>query len=640
MWFKVQGLVSASTSVNHWNQPPEKNQQAEKKSNPTERTSWLLPGADERRLSLNEGIEKINKETWMKSWSNSSAVSSSSSSSLRTSSASSNSGRGSIRVRDKQFMLQEEFLTPPNPREMYQKHFHDIARMQNLVRNRFSSSESEQSRMCRLGAEPQSKTANSSFLNLEPWFPYRGFMDRTSPGRLEDQPVREPRTDNNYHKNPYIDYNPSPLTHDWAELGRSRVHPSETRIRHAVSTHPQRQLQADMFDNYFRIMEVPDYQTVPDPDTAEPVPVINRLSYEGPSSPLIKPEQSRRFYDIEERVSHHVQPQIVPEFSRNFTVIQGPQSRSLKSEENVSNLISSVFNVNPRPNPRVVLHESLTRPWIQVPEKGSPERIEEREEIVVSEPQIENVLLNQLIDLECPNKRKMTEENDDFPVEPRAEPTGSGSPIPLKKRARMYQLVYPIGHGINKTAMPILTFTFEEEFMLVDYVVRIEEYQNRRFDFLMKNFRNYNKLLSSYVTYTHLGRKVPYSKGIEKTLFKLGLEFTKSNCHKIFNEMSSLGSEVRSTVLNSTYPALYIVFFSILEGNTRETTWFHQHKKTLHITDNNHKMILNQLDEFIGGRSISLKVSASRDCFPFLKNLNNNAFIALRVPFPIYDFTY
>ena len=52
----------------------------------------------------------------------------------------------------------------------------------------------------------------------------------------------------------------------------------------------------------------------------------------------------------------------------------------LKNKENVSNLMSSVFNVNPRPNPRVVLHESLTRPWIQVPEKGSPERIEEREE--------------------------------------------------------------------------------------------------------------------------------------------------------------------------------------------------------------------------------------------------------------------
>lgn len=609
MWFQAQGLVSATTSVNHWNQPPEKNQQPEKKSNPSEQTSWLTPGTDVRRLSLNGGAEKKNKETWRKSWSSSSTVSSSSSSSLRTSSASSNSGRGSIRVKDKQFMLKEEFLTQPNPREMYHKHFHDIARMQNLVRNRFSSSESEQSRMYRLGAKPQSATSSSSFLNLQPWFPNRGFMDRTSPGRLEDQPVREPGAANIYYKNPYIDYNPSPLAHDWTELRRPIVHLSETRIRPAVSTHPQGQFQEDMFENYSRIMEVPDYQTVLEPDT-EPVHGINRLSSEGPSSPLIEPEQSRRFYDIEERANPRVQPQVVPEFSRNFTVIQGPQSRSLKSEKNVSDLISGVFDVNPRPNPRVVLHESLTRPWIEVPEKGSPEQIEEREETVVSKPQIENVLLNQLIDLECPNKRKLTEENDEFPAEPRAEPTGSGSPIPLKKRARMYQLVYPIGHGINKTAMPILTFTFEEEFMLVDYVVRIEEYQNRRFDFLMTNFRNYNKLLASYVTYTHLGRKVPYSKGIEKTLFKLGLEFTKSNCHKIFNEMSSLGSEVRSTVLNSTYPALYIVFFSILEGNTREATWFHQHKKTLHITENNHEMILHQLGQFINGRSISLKVSS------------------------------
>ena len=34
--------------------------------------------------------------------------------------------------------------------------------------------------------------------------------------------------------------------------------------------------------------------------------------------------------------------------------------------------------------------------------------------------------------------------------------------------------------------------------------------------------------------------------------------------------MNDLQCNVRREVLNSTYPALYVVFFSILEGNTRQ----------------------------------------------------------------------
>ena len=203
-------------------------------------------------------------------------------------------------------------------------------------------------------------------------------------------------------------------------------------------------------------------------------------------------------------------------------------------------------------------------------------------------------------------KRKLEDKNIDMKVEERTGP--GGSPIPLKKRPRMYQLAYPIGHGINKQAMPVLTFTFEEEFLVMDFVVRIEEYQNSRFEFLLKNFRNYKELLVSYVECTKLGCKIPFSKGIEKTLFKLGLEFTKSNIHRIFKEMGILSSEVRKMVLNSTYPALYVVFFSILEGNASEVTWLDQHKKTIHITEHHIDIMQEQLMGFRHVRSINLRV--------------------------------
>merc|ERR1719410_841519 len=55
--------------------------------------------------------------------------------------------------------------------------------------------------------------------------------------------------------------------------------------------------------------------------------------------------------------------------------------------------------------------------------------------------------------------------------------------------------------------------------------------------------------------------------------------------------MSSLSTEVRREMLNSTYPALYVVMFAIMEGNTRERTWVDQQMKTLHVTKENHRAL-------------------------------------------------
>ena len=72
--------------------------------------------------------------------------------------------------------------------------------------------------------------------------------------------------------------------------------------------------------------------------------------------------------------------------------------------------------------------------------------------------------------------------------------------------------------------------------------------------------------------------------------------------------MNILSSSVRGEVLNSTYPALLVVFFSILEGNTVEATWVAQHSKTLQITEENHRRLEDKIAELGSVRSISLKV--------------------------------
>ena len=184
-----------------------------------------------------------------------------------------------------------------------------------------------------------------------------------------------------------------------------------------------------------------------------------------------------------------------------------------------------------------------------------------------------------------------------------------GFSMPLKKRRRMYQLEYPIEHGINRKSLPLLAFTSEEELQLINYIDRIEEYQNKRVEFLLRNYKCYRELLISYVNCTKLDSKVPFSKKNESTICILGLEFTKANAAKMFNEFGNLGTDVRRRLLHSTYPALYVIFFSILEGNTKSSTWIEQQEKTLYITSKTHSLIMHDYNGLTNVRSISIKVN-------------------------------
>ena len=240
-------------------------------------------------------------------------------------------------------------------------------------------------------------------------------------------------------------------------------------------------------------------------------------------------------------------------------------------------------------------------------EDGEPHAVDPYGELEDKDASEVRLLLkdNKSNEEESTNKRKLSEENKGSKT---TDWKGEPFHFPLKKRPRMFQMAYPIGHGINMAAIPTLSFTFEEEFTVMDYVVRIEEYQNCRFDFLMKNFEQYSEYLVSFVRCALLDHKIPYSREIEKTLFMLGLEFTKSHTSTIFKEMGALSTGVRRTILNSTYFALYVVFFSILEGNTREQRLKDQHRKTLHITQRLHDAVGDKVSEMKSARSISIKV--------------------------------
>jgi len=123
----------------------------------------------------------------------------------------------------------------------------------------------------------------------------------------------------------------------------------------------------------------------------------------------------------------------------------------------------------------------------------------------------------------------------------------------------------------------------------------------------VSKFHQYKEITGAFVALTHVGRKIPFSLQLERKLFIIGLEFTKMQCKDIYEEMGSVSSEVRREILNSTYPALYVVMWAILEGNTREATWLDQHNKTLHVTNENHEAMQEQTRGLETVRAISLK---------------------------------
>ena len=95
-------------------------------------------------------------------------------------------------------------------------------------------------------------------------------------------------------------------------------------------------------------------------------------------------------------------------------------------------------------------------------------------------------------------------------------------------------------------------------------------------------------------------------------LYTLCLLFSPIFTKIFIKELNILSSGVRGEVLNFAYPALLVVFFSILEGNTKESTWLAQHAKTLQITKENHDRLKEKINPLVGVRSISIKVNHNK----------------------------
>ena len=163
------------------------------------------------------------------------------------------------------------------------------------------------------------------------------------------------------------------------------------------------------------------------------------------------------------------------------------------------------------------------------------------------------------------------------------------------KRLRMVNVNTASGHAINQfkhVSEPIICFTFEEEFKVIDFIVRIEECQNRRIDFSTCLFPQYPSYIACMIKYKAEGVKIPYKSHMDNMLSNIGLESTKKICGNIFEEISFLTTGVQGEMLNSTYHALNVLTFCILEGNTHERTWVDQLLKCVHISKEYHQKFL------------------------------------------------
>ena len=135
----------------------------------------------------------------------------------------------------------------------------------------------------------------------------------------------------------------------------------------------------------------------------------------------------------------------------------------------------------------------------------------------------------------------------------------------------------------------VMGFTLEEEFKVIDYMVKLEDYHNMRFLFMNRTLgggvgSRYTQIWLEHTLAIKQGKKFPSNPDIDKQLLALGLQFTKTNVTQSFSEMKNLTIDVRNLVLSSTYPAIYLLGFSILEASRKQGSWLAQMTQTIHFT--------------------------------------------------------
>ena len=150
------------------------------------------------------------------------------------------------------------------------------------------------------------------------------------------------------------------------------------------------------------------------------------------------------------------------------------------------------------------------------------------------------------------------------------------------------------GENFNETIVqnintnPMLPFTLEEEFKVIDMIVRVDDFSLRLFAFMEKNFGSncfpgYSQLTTENVACTNFAGKLPYNPAVEQRLLKLGEKYTYLNFDIFFHEMRHLSAGVKIKMLKNSYPTGLMILYAILEYNHHMQTQPHGQEQVQQI---------------------------------------------------------
>ena len=119
---------------------------------------------------------------------------------------------------------------------------------------------------------------------------------------------------------------------------------------------------------------------------------------------------------------------------------------------------------------------------------------------------------------------------------------------------------------------PVLQFTLEEEFKVVDFIVRIEDYSSKRLIFINNNFGDngfpqYRTLTMENAARFKVTGKLPYDPVVEGRLCDLAITFHQLNIDHFFDEIKNLSREVKMDMLMASFPANYVICVAMVEKN-------------------------------------------------------------------------
>ena len=120
---------------------------------------------------------------------------------------------------------------------------------------------------------------------------------------------------------------------------------------------------------------------------------------------------------------------------------------------------------------------------------------------------------------------------------------------------------------------PLMPFTLEEEFKVIEYIVRLEDFFSQRLIFINKNFGcnvcfpyKVPLIMKNSLSKVFHG-KLPYNPAIEECLLYFGLNYIRSNIDNFFDDMKFISKAVKLSVMETGFPATQIIFYGLMVTN-------------------------------------------------------------------------